>query len=325
MPYPEAPKEEISIHAPRTGSDGARFPLQKISKKFQSTLPARGATCPLPARCQIQTISIHAPRTGSAPPVSSGRGVCRVDFNPRSPHGERLSRRTSTRKQFLFQSTLPARGATRSTRTMCCLSRISIHAPRTGSDGGGCVPSAGSQISIHAPRTGSDKALFADAVSSSNFNPRSPHGERQQEALFHWAEAHFNPRSPHGERRQSHRMCRREQGDFNPRSPHGERRLWLPGRVHPCHFNPRSPHGERHGIGWLLPSGWNFNPRSPHGERLHQRRLACGLTLEISIHAPRTGSDTAIDDLMGDSPAFQSTLPARGATNKHSTSSADSC
>ena len=112
MPYPEAPKEEISIHAPRTGSDGARFPLQKISKKFQSTLPARGATFPLPARCQIQTISIHAPRTGSAPPVSSGRGVCRVDFNPRSPHGERLSRRTSTRKQFLFQSTLPARGAT---------------------------------------------------------------------------------------------------------------------------------------------------------------------------------------------------------------------
>ena len=57
----------------------------------------------------------------------------------------------------------------------------------------------------------------------------------------------------------------------------------------------------------------NFNPRSPHGERLvvdaEQMRL-----INISTHAPRTGSDAATlgDAYFGD--LFQPTLPARGAT-----------
>ena len=34
----------------------------------------------------------------------------------------------------------------------------------------------------------------------------------------------------------------------------------------------------------------HFNPRSPHGERPRLAR-ALGTTVEISIHAPRTGSD----------------------------------
>ena len=80
---------------------------------------------------------------------------------------------------------------------------ISIHAPRTGSD---ATPAAGAPpeqvISIHAPRTGSDVGnlrradsalLFQSTlpargatvshpflfISGNNFNPRSPHGERQ--------------------------------------------------------------------------------------------------------------------------------------------------
>ncbi len=58
-------------------------------------------------------------------------------FNPRSPHGERRRQATETRRSSQFQSTLPARGATRgydarSVAHAC----ISIHAPRTGSDGG---------------------------------------------------------------------------------------------------------------------------------------------------------------------------------------------
>ena len=57
---------EISIHAPRTGSDNCTAPGLPRAGTFQSTLPARGAT--------------HG-RGGKAP---HGR-----DFNPRSPHGER--------------------------------------------------------------------------------------------------------------------------------------------------------------------------------------------------------------------------------------------
>ena len=101
---------EISIHAPRTGSDD-RFLRQG----------------------RVRTISIHAPRTGSD-----------MRFPPQN------SRKCG------FQSTLPARGAT----VWQCVRRvdycISIHAPRTGSDINGFDAETTGFISIHAPRTGSD-------------------------------------------------------------------------------------------------------------------------------------------------------------------------
>ena len=58
----------ISTHAPRTGSDPvAPAPADKPAA-FQPTLPARGATY---FSAEWYTLSIY--------------------FNPRSPHGERLS------------------------------------------------------------------------------------------------------------------------------------------------------------------------------------------------------------------------------------------
>ena len=130
-----------------------------------------------------------------------------------------------TRKN-LFQSTLPARGATDPANEAIAERRISIHAPRTGSDQGRRGAREGLQISIHAPRTGSDPPYNA-----------------------------------------------RRRGNF--------------------YFNPRSPHGER-----LFGVGGHF-----------------GLP-PISIHAPRTGSDLAIGRPLPKSHAFQSTLPARGATSQ---------
>ena len=45
------------------------------------------------------------------------------------------------------------------------------------------------------------------------------------------------------------------------------------------------------GIMRLVKQG-NFNPRSPHGERPHGTVHYMGVAETISIHAPRTGSDT---------------------------------
>ena len=56
------------------------------------------------------------------------------DFNPRSPHGERLSRGRLQVLVLAFQSTLPARGATADWAVRRIAELISIHAPRTGSD-----------------------------------------------------------------------------------------------------------------------------------------------------------------------------------------------
>ena len=148
--------------------------------RFQSTLPARGAT----ENVQRQTsgaqhfnprsphgerrvhhqqvgaggaISIHAPRTGSDSP--SGEEIpVPTYFNPRSPHGERQIPFCCGRPgKGKFQSTLPARGAT--------IARV------------------------------------VQLVNAFYFNPRSPHGERRgRKRRCHQVHKHFNPRSPHGER-----------------------------------------------------------------------------------------------------------------------------
>ena len=57
---------------------------------------------------------------------------------------------------------------------------ISIHAPRTGSDVFTAHTREGYIISIHAPRTGSDTSKCLLASPASDFNPRSPHGERRR-------------------------------------------------------------------------------------------------------------------------------------------------
>ena len=104
-----------------------------MAASFQSTLPVWGATLGCSDHERRQMISIHAPRVGSdkrasgirrhprisihAPRVGSDFGsrlqnALIVDFNPRSPCGERrrlLSKRASQRR---FQSTLPVWGAT---------------------------------------------------------------------------------------------------------------------------------------------------------------------------------------------------------------------
>ena len=55
----------ISIHAPRAGSDAIWLNHVIIEEKFQSTLPVRGATVERNLRVAHISISIHAPRAGS--------------------------------------------------------------------------------------------------------------------------------------------------------------------------------------------------------------------------------------------------------------------
>ena len=56
-------------------------------------------------------ISIHAPLTGSDGRVPSS-GHAQLNFNPRSPYGERHVRYKTLADRAIFQSTLPLRGAT---------------------------------------------------------------------------------------------------------------------------------------------------------------------------------------------------------------------
>ena len=101
------------------------------------------------------------------------------NFNPRSPHGERPMLRMPAERCWIFQSTLPARGATVLSKICVCQLRSSIHAPRTGSDWRFAHVVNSDNISIHAPRTGSDDLFNSTERLGDYFNPRSPHGERQ--------------------------------------------------------------------------------------------------------------------------------------------------
>ena len=124
---------------------------------FQSTLPARGATYGV--LYVIILIGDFNPRSpqGERHLFFPPWGVFQLDFNPRSPQGERPSQILASCTQSLFQSTLPARGATLLTSVAGLPEVFQSTLPARGAtpfqrDG---IHHVG--ISIHAPRKGSDR------------------------------------------------------------------------------------------------------------------------------------------------------------------------
>ena len=80
-----------------------------------------------------------------------------ICFNPRSPRGERRSTAGVNVWTLLFQSTLPAWGATIRLDVDNRPQAVSIHAPRVGSDAlRFLIREHSGNVSIHAPRVGSD-------------------------------------------------------------------------------------------------------------------------------------------------------------------------
>ena len=167
---------------------------------------------------------------------------------------------------------------------------ISIHAPRGGSDQacGQFLCTGG--ISIHAPRGGSDPLLPCWLASSSDFNPRSPWGERHDFFLEMIKKARFQSTLPVGGA-----TTIREQFKLvlyisihAPRGGSDKARVWADRML------LISIHAPRGGSDSLSPTLTfrilYFNPRSPWGERQI-----------IGINLPW-------------SPVFQSTLPVGGAT-----------
>ena len=213
----------ISIHALREESDHSTAVPYQASRRFQSTLSVRRATLTL---LLMSVFSKEFQSTLSVRRATQSLNTCHIDldFNPRSPWGERqyrickvcgkqwfqstLSVRRATLScqkcltKKLFQSTLSVRRAT-STNAASELSpiAISIHALREESDWqvrqrfGNFI-----NISIHALREESDPMVYPKFGLNHNFNPRSPWGERPWLRSSLRLEWYFNPRSPWGER-----------------------------------------------------------------------------------------------------------------------------
>ena len=147
----------ISIHAPRVGSDiiwatlfrhpgnfnprspcGERLNEQIMSRPvsdFNPRSPCGERPKANAKQSESKTISIHAPRVGSdAFEKCSYKGKC--DFNPRSPCGERRTAARASPTRAYFNPRSPCGERPRGGLLLSAGFRISIHAPRVGSDDG---------------------------------------------------------------------------------------------------------------------------------------------------------------------------------------------
>ena len=168
----------ISIHAPRMGSDLPPLSGCGLFHVFQSTLPGWGATAttlavePVPVQFQSTL-----PGWGATPnPVI--RSIRKTNFNPRSPDGERRSLLSLVLSEMRFQSTLPGWGATFNVIGDVGAGVFQSTLPGWGATQQRRHPVQQGRISIHAPRVGSDPPPCRSCCPGRYFNPRSPGGER---------------------------------------------------------------------------------------------------------------------------------------------------
>ena len=130
---------------------------QEIIIGFQSTLPGWGATAttlavePVPVQFQSTL-----PGWGATPnPVI--RSIRKTNFNPRSPDGERRSLLSLVLSEMRFQSTLPGWGATFNVIGDVGAGVFQSTLPGWGATQQRRHPVQQGRISIHAPRVGSDR------------------------------------------------------------------------------------------------------------------------------------------------------------------------
>ena len=239
-------------------------------------------------------ISIHAPRVGS-----DGRLSLVIVLDKRiSIHAPRVGSDTSLhvtpKTSIRFQSTLPVWGATMT--WLIPLMNVLIFQstlPVWGATGNHQDSRHLRPISIHAPRVGSDTDQYAGCSSRSDFNPRSPCGERQRRAWSHCTPMDFNPRSPCGERLVD-RVAHAGGVLISIHAPRvGSDTDQYAGCSSRSDFNPRSPCGERQKSKEAMNAANKFQSTLPVWGAT-ETVMASLRHLIISIHAPRVGSDCTL-------------------------------
>ena len=191
----------VSTHAPLAGSDHIRHKQQPAPETVSTHAPLAGSDWWITDSATTWSVSTHAPLAGSDSRASAIRRwpMC---FNPRSPCGERPSRksrrpsprrfnprspcgerRTTTphgTKHERFQPTLPLRGATMSS---CAAYTVDFEFQPT------------------LPLRGATPCPLTLPYTSNVFQPTLPlRGATCAARDFSTHEASFNPRSPCGER-----------------------------------------------------------------------------------------------------------------------------
>ena len=215
-----------------------------------------------------------------------------MDFNPRSPWGERLYKGFELTAVPLFQSTLSVRRATKANNKIYKNEQISIHALREESDKTvgqytGLKDKFQSTLSVR-------RATFLHQHMDSSwyyFNPRSPWGERR--VVTSSAVNAIEFQSTLSVRRATRTPSKNIKNNIisihalREESDHKRLSVTLSRLVISIHALREESDEKSSDIGTM---SFNFNPRSPWGERPDTQELYI-LHLGISIHALREESD----------------------------------
>ena len=261
-------------------------------------------------------------------------------FNPRPPRGGRLLIAVvdGAQRNIVFQSTPPARGATRYPNSFQASSnnfnprpprggRLSIMSlfstisafqstpPARGATKWVTVPYYTIDISIHAPREGGDFS----SMCSISIHCISIHAPREGGDPPFVASSVKRKQFQSTPPARGATACPARSGgwrwQFQSTPPaRGATAGASPSPARAGDFNPRPPRGGRLRLFlWKNAGKCYFNPRPPRGGRREIPFMLSGYT-EISIHAPREGGDLLSAARAKRNGPFQSTPPARGAT-----------
>ena len=213
----------------------------------------------------------------------------------------------------MFQSTRPARGATRKPLPFAAGCYVSIHAPRTGrdnSDGGDC---SGIAVSIHAPRTGRDAGFGQGLVGYYVFQSTRPArgATLRMLTLFCFTLKFQSTRPARGATGTVASLSASVWVSIHAPRTGRDRHLWMVSTHQPVSIH--APRTGRDSPPSRTESSVRVSIHAPRtGRDLNGRHIvAAG---EVSIHAPRTGRDSPNANVFSWVLRFQSTRPARGAT-----------
>ena len=289
----DLPVKAISIHAPRMGSDRSTARRCAPCTRFQSTLPGWGAT--LGSAHAFTFLLDFNPRSpdGERPRHHDPGCGTRYDFNPRSPDGERLIAVITEVTTVNFNPRSPdgERLAVRSPKVRVFAFQSTL--PGWGATAGQQVRHAlAVQFQSTLPGWGATDEWRNPLPTPQNFNPRSPDGERRGRRAEALLVAEISIHAPRMGSDDMMQCIIQPNGDFNPRSPDGERQVATSKFGQFLRISIHAPRMGSDLFQHALPdAGHDFNPRSPDGERP---------TIPITATALYT---------------FQSTLPGWGATS----------
>ena len=236
-------------------------------------------------------VSIRAPRAGRDP--ADLRYLCWDEVSIHAPRAGATPLPTLSGRRARFQSTRPVRGATSGQTGYSYTSTVSIHAPRAGRD----PPHDRNSpppicFNPRAPCGARRRGLRPLTASESCFNPRAPCGARPWSIVVLRADWLFQSTRPvRGATAQIAEWAALTEVSIHAPRAGRDRPAWRGPALSPG-FNPRAPCGARR-LSVYSESGdnWFQSTRPVRGATSIVDSPFC--RLNVSIHAPRAGRDTA--------------------------------